>query len=125
MSMDKWAHYNPVRFRFGRGCRSSLKEILEGQRVLIVCSPRGRKQLESDSLLGQAICSVKSLIWMDSVETNPDLNRLQDLINDLQDLHLDCVVAFGGGSAIDSAKASRSLYYLLLAIIRFGNYLVK
>lgn len=105
MSMEKWAHYNPVRFRFGRGCRSSLKEILEEQRVLIVCSPRGRKQLESDSLLGQAICSVKSLIWMDSVETNPDLNRLQDLINDLQDLHLDCIVAFGGGSAIDSAKA--------------------
>ena len=67
--------------------------------------PRGRKQLESDSWLGQAIYSVKSLIWMDSVETNPDLNRLQDLINDLQDLHLDCVLAFGGGSAIDSAKA--------------------
>ena len=49
---------------------------------------------------------------MDSVETNPDLNRLQDLINDLQDLHLDCVVAFGGGSAIDSAKAFSLAYHL-------------
>jgi alcohol dehydrogenase len=41
---------------------------------------------------------------MDSVETNPDLNHLQNLVNDMQELHLDCIVAFGGGSAIDSAK---------------------
>ena len=105
MSMEKWAHYNPVRIHFGRGCRTSLTEKMVEQRVLIVCSPRGRHQLESDAVLGQAIRSANRILWMDSVETNPDLNRLQELTNDLQSAHLDCVVGFGGGSAIDSAKA--------------------
>lgn len=105
MSMKKWLHYNPVRIHFGRGCRASLAEVLAEQRALIVCSPRGRQQLELDVVLGHAIHSAKSIIWVDAVETNPDLDRLQELTNDLQSAHLDCVVAFGGGSAIDSAKA--------------------
>ena len=105
MSMKNWAHYNPVRIHFGRGCRASLTEKLAEQRVLIVCSPRGRQQLESDAVLGQAIHSANSIIWVDAVETNPDLDHLQGLTNGLQSAHLDCVVAFGGGSAIDSAKA--------------------
>jgi len=105
MSIKKWAHYNPVQIHFGRGCRASLVEELAEKLVLIVCSPRGRQQLESDTVLGQAIRSAKHVLWMDSVETNPDLNRLQELINDLQSAHLDCVVGFGGGSAIDIAKA--------------------
>jgi alcohol dehydrogenase len=105
MSMEKWVQYNPVRIHFGRGCRASLEEVLAEQRVLIVCSPRGRQQLESDTVLFQAIHSANSIIWMDAVETNPDLDRLQEWTNDLQSANLDCVVAFGGGSAIDSAKA--------------------
>ena len=129
MSMENWAHYNPVRIHFGRGCRASLTEKLAEQRVLIVCSRRGRQQLESDALLGKAIDSANNIIWMDSVETNPDLNRLQELTNDLQSAHLDCVLAFGGGSAIDSAKAfalalspsacKRSLHELLGAATSF------
>lgn len=105
MSMKNWAHYNPVQIHFGRGCRASLVEELAEKLVLIVCSPRGRQHLESDAVLSQAIRSTKHVLWMDSVETNPDLNRLQELTNDLQSAHLDCVVGFGGGSAIDSAKA--------------------
>ena len=104
MSIENWAHYNPVRIHFGRGCRASLAEVLAEQRVLIVCSPRGRQQLESDTVLGQAIQFANSIIWVDAVETNPNLDRLQELTNDLQSARLDCVVAFGGGSAIDSAK---------------------
>ena len=44
------------------------------------------------------------VVWVDAVETNPDLNRLQDLALDLLDVQVDCVVALGGGSAIDAAK---------------------
>jgi alcohol dehydrogenase len=41
---------------------------------------------------------------MDTVETNPDLNLLQDEAKRLLDVQVDCVIGFGGGSAIDSAK---------------------
>lgn len=105
MSMEKWSHNNPVQIYFGRGCRASLAEVLVEQRALIVSSRRGRQQFESDPLLGQAIHFAKGIIWMDSVEINPDIDRLQQLTHGLQLADLDCVVAFGGGSAIDSAKA--------------------
>jgi len=104
MSKGTWTHHNPVRICFGRGCRQSLTEILAGQQVLIVCSPRGRQQLESDPLLGPALPNAKRLVWMDTVETNPDLNLLQDEAKRLLDVQVDCVIGFGGGSAIDSAK---------------------
>lgn len=105
MSMEKWVHYNPVRAHFGRGCRASLAEVLADKRVLIVCSQRGRRQLVSDVVLGQAIHSAVKIIWLDAVEVNPDLDRLQKLTIDLRSVRPDCVVGFGGGSAIDSAKA--------------------
>jgi alcohol dehydrogenase len=104
MNINGWAHFNPVRIHFGQGCRALLAKMLVDQRALIVCSPRGRQQLESDYLLGEAIRCAKSLIWFDWVEANPNLNRLQNMIIDLRTADLDCVVAFGGGSAIDSAK---------------------
>jgi phosphonate metabolism-associated iron-containing alcohol dehydrogenase len=111
-----WSHHNPVRIQFGRGCRASAAGALTDRRALIVCSPRGRQQLESDPLLCQVIQRTKSLVWIDSVEPNPSLNRLQELCNDLQSARLDCVIGFGGGSAIDSAKT------LALALSPAGNH---
>ena len=113
MSIGVWEHHNPVRICFGRGCRESLTEILADQRALIVCSPRGRQQLESDALLGRVLLNTVRLVWMDTVETNPDLHRLQDEIRRLLDAKVDCVIAFGGGSAIDSAK----VFALALSLI--------
>jgi len=103
MGLEIWSHHNPVRIHFGRGCRGGLIEILADQQALIVCSPRGRQQLESDPMLGPALNS-NYLVWMDMVEKNPDLHRLQDKVNGLSDVQVNCVIAFGGGSAIDSAK---------------------
>lgn len=104
MSTGIWAHYNPVKIHFGRGCRASVQAFLAGRNCLIVCSPRGRQRLELDALLGQAISCAKSIVWIDAVEPNPDIKLLKDITEDLKNNQLDCVVAFGGGSAIDSAK---------------------
>lgn len=100
-----WGHYNPVTIRFGRGCRSEVSALLAGQHCLIVTSPRGRRQLEGDTLLSKAITNTTSHVWMDTVEPNPDLSAVQDCIDRLAEAEVDCVLAFGGGSTIDSAKA--------------------
>lgn len=105
VSAEAWTLHNPVRICFGRGIRKSLAAALADRRTLIVCSSRGRLQLESDPLLSGALRGAKRLVWMDAVETNPDLHRLQDLVLGWRGVQVDCVVAFGGGSAIDSAKA--------------------
>jgi len=115
MDMEVWTHHNPVRIYFGRGCRGSLADMLADQRALVVCSPRGRHQFESDALLGKALLSSKRFVWMDTVETNPDIHRLRDESKHLLDARVDCVIALGGGSAIDSAKV------FALALSPFGS----
>jgi phosphonate metabolism-associated iron-containing alcohol dehydrogenase len=105
VSKDQWEHYNPTVIHYGHGCRETLAEVLTNKRVLVVCSKRGRSQFEADHLLSHLPDSVSSLHWMDSVEANPDICQIQYQVDHLRALNLDSIVAFGGGSAIDSAKA--------------------
>ncbi|WP_404375201.1 phosphonoacetaldehyde reductase [Vreelandella aquamarina] len=110
MSMNApWQFYNPVDLTIGRDCRAGLAQKLGTQpkTLLLVTSQRGRQQWESDSLL-QQIAQSHRLEWHDRVTENPDLHELQDSIEEWQGHSLDAVIAFGGGSAMDAAKAMRS-----------------
>ncbi len=123
-----WGYHNPVDIRFGRGCRSEVTVILEQYRCLIVTSVRGRRQLETDSLIGGMVMRTQPL-WMDAVVTNPDEQALQECIDTLSGSAVESVIAFGGGSAIDSAKVlalalgsmadGRSLRELIQAVSQF------
>lgn len=104
MNNKIWTHHNPVRVHFGRGCRASLVGMLSELQILIVCSGRGRKQLEIDPLLAHVLADARRLVWLDSVTSNPDIKQLQEQANSLVDSKFDCVVAYGGGSVIDTAK---------------------
>ena len=103
MTVEAWRHHNPVAIRFGRGCRSEVVEHFD-QRCLVVTSARGRRQLESDPLLADVVTRARPL-WRDAVQANPDRRVLQQCIDELAGTEVARVVAFGGGSAIDSAKA--------------------
>ncbi len=100
-----WRFHNPTRIHFGEGCRGELTEIIQGQRVLVVTSKRGRAHFEADSLLSQLPSSDSQLVWVDSVLSNPGLEQTQAEISRLAKENIDCVVGFGGGSALDTAKA--------------------
>lgn len=100
----RWQFQNPVRVRFGRGCRDSLSKDLAGLRCLIVTSKRGRLQIEADPVLGPIVASMKGSVWIDGVRANPDLTDLEGELQKIRSDSFDAVLAFGGGSAIDSAK---------------------
>ncbi|WP_412851510.1 phosphonoacetaldehyde reductase [Ectothiorhodospira shaposhnikovii] len=99
-----WKFYNPVKLTVGRGCRQALVEALANQTLLIVTTQRGRRQLTEDALLG-ALVTQNRVLWVDSVRENPGLTDLQAEIDRLQGEAFDAVIAFGGGSAMDAAKA--------------------
>lgn len=99
-----WGFYNPVNLIIGRGCRQALVEQLYGKVLLVVTTQRGRRQLTEDIILG-ALVVHNDIYWVDSVRENPGLVDLQSEINRLEDCHFDAVVAFGGGSTMDAAKA--------------------
>jgi len=101
---QSWGFYNPVKVTAGRGCRQTLTDKLTNQTLLIVTTQRGRRQLTADALLG-ALVAKNRVTWVDSVRENPGLTALQAEIDRLQGEVFDAVVAFGGGSAMDAAKA--------------------
>lgn len=100
---NRWNFYNPVSLYVGRGCRQELTKHLHGQKILIVATKRGHKQFEEDEFL-MPIVDNNFVTWMNSVQENPDLDDLQYEINRLSGLFFDAVLAFGGGSALDTAK---------------------
>lgn len=100
-----WTFYNPVQLNVGRGCRQALVDRLGGgQTLLVVTTQRGRRQLVEDAVLG-ALVTQNTIHWVDSVRENPGLTDLQTEIDRLKECAVDAVIAFGGGSAMDAAKA--------------------
>jgi len=97
-----WGFHNPTEIQFGAGSRSVLIQELAGKRLLAVSSARGRRQFEGDRLTGAITASFK---WADSVRANPGLIETQADIARFSGGSFDAVLAIGGGSAMDAAKA--------------------
>jgi phosphonate metabolism-associated iron-containing alcohol dehydrogenase len=100
--LNSWSFYNPVKIHFGTKSRTILKNELAGQKLLVVTTMRGREQFKADPILGALQAEI---VWVVSVNSNPSLTETQIEINRLVGQNFDAVVAFGGGSAMDVAKA--------------------
>ena len=99
------AYHNPVSIHSGRGSLACLPEILAGRRVVVVTFPEARGLglvARLEQLLKVALVAV-----IEDVRPNPDVAQLAELYNRFwQDGNAcDAIVAVGGGSAIDTAKA--------------------
>jgi len=101
-----WSFHNPVTVRFGRGKRDSLASDIQGQRILAISTERGRQQFLGDPVLGAL---KNQMVWVDSVTPNPGLDDIHAAFSTLTGQDFDAVLAFGGGSAMDFAKAIASL----------------
>lgn len=95
----KFTYYNPVKIHFGIDFREALKNIAQNKnKILLVTTKRWRKQeSEIEQILGKKLAQI-----IDEITPNPNLQHLQNLAQNVGDF--DCIVAFGGGSVIDSAK---------------------
>lgn len=105
-SANQWQFYNPVKIFSGRGSRIQLIDLLKDKKLLIVTTVRGKTQFLDDAILAQVVNS-NTVTWLTTVKENPGLTDLQTDIDQLQALQVDAIIAFGGGSAMDAAKALR------------------
>lgn len=99
-------YFNPVRSVVGAGALSTLPRLLAGRRALLVTFPEAR-QLglvgRVQHLLGTQLAGV-----IDDVRPNPDVAELKAVYEAFWRAGgspADVIVAIGGGSAIDTAKA--------------------
>jgi alcohol dehydrogenase class IV len=98
----------PVDVRFGAGRVSEVPEALDGLgagRVLVVT---GRTTSRADAIrsaLSEA--GISSLVF--GVATEPSIERVRTAVSLLAEAGCDAVLGFGGGSALDVAKAAAVL----------------
>lgn len=100
------AHFhNPVDTRFGWGSLQELAALTEHQSVALVTFPEARGLGLVDRI--QALLGERLVYIIEDVQPNPDVAQLRDTYERFWQEAGDCqvVVAVGGGSAIDTAKA--------------------
>ena len=97
-----WSHYNPVAVHSGPGIRKKLPGVLPGGKALLITTEGMVRRGTFQALLD--LCP--DVVWSaQTVPSNPDLDMLDTIAEWHRQAGVDAVVALGGGSAMDSAKA--------------------
>jgi alcohol dehydrogenase YqhD (iron-dependent ADH family) len=106
--MQEFSYYNPVKLLYGDGKLDTVaQEILPyGKRVLFVF---GQKHLKAtgqyDRVKGLLEEAGIESIDLGGVQSNPRLDLVQEGIQICKEQDIDFILAVGGGSTCDSAKA--------------------
>jgi alcohol dehydrogenase len=103
MNSPAWSHFNPVRVIFQPGSLKRLADQVDSSRVALVTTPgfqrRGLVAVIAEALGSRLIATVSD------VKPNPDLVDVQAQAGLLRPKAPDTLIALGGGSTIDTAKA--------------------
>ncbi len=107
--MIGFEYYNPAKIVFGEGAQNKLKDLLKEYGVkslLLVYSGDFIKSLGIYSVIIDAVNDL-GLDFAESGEVvpNPDVELVRKLVKEGKEKKVDFVLAVGGGSSIDTAKA--------------------
>ncbi|MFC3418623.1 iron-containing alcohol dehydrogenase [Salinicoccus hispanicus] len=103
--------HHPVEIRFGEGVISQINEIIEAQGYTRVVIVSANSQIENGVIefiktqLGESVREIVS-----DIEANPTLENVEAIVRAIDAHNVHAVVAVGGGSAMDAAKAAAAAY---------------
>ena len=107
--MENFTFYSPTLYEFGRGAeeKTGMLTFLMGvKKVMIVY---GKKYVKANGLLDRIETSLDTIgieyVEFGGIEANPTDDKVYDAIALARDKHIDGLLAVGGGSVIDTAKA--------------------
>ena len=89
---------------------NALKKIDNYNKVLLVCDPFLFKNGAVNNIQG-ILCPGAQLIVFDKVQPDPTTEIVACCVRLMEQYRPDIIIAFGGGSAIDTAKAVKYIYY--------------
>lgn len=94
--------YNPVNIEFGRHSLCFLPRFVKNRKALLVTTSGFVKRGLVDKVLSTnpTICKVIS-----NVQPNPTIIQVKELKEEIKNVSFDVIIALGGGSVIDVAKA--------------------
>jgi Uncharacterized oxidoreductases, Fe-dependent alcohol dehydrogenase family len=100
-------YYNPVQVHFENDCRKKIGQLLKDryQRVLLVC---GKGPFHDNGVYEQVKAQLEEsgakVFVMGDIDPNPKLHSVYTGVEIAKTNNVDCVVALGGGSAMDCTK---------------------
>lgn len=103
MNTASWSHYNPVRVIFRAGVLQHIADYVDASRIVLVTTPGFRRRGNVDTIsnaLGSRLIAI-----VDDVKPNPGVDDLEIQSARLRAERPDTLIALGGGSTIDTAKA--------------------
>ncbi|MFJ7735975.1 phosphonoacetaldehyde reductase [Lysinibacillus sp. NPDC097287] len=103
---------NPVQIEFGRGAIKFLPRFINGRKALLITSQGFVKRGIVSELLSD---NSEIIRVIDEVQSNPTITQIIKMRSSIKYDEFDVIVALGGGSVIDVAKA--------IAPTNFGNKL--
>jgi len=107
--MIAFEYYNPARILFGAGSEKKLKKLLKDQGVtslLLVYSGDFIRSLGIYDVIEAAVSGLGIHFSENgNVTPNPSIDLVRELVRQGRKDHVDFILAVGGGSAIDTAKA--------------------
>jgi len=106
--LDVPPSYNPVKIYFGPQKSSSLYSHVIGRNVLVFCSPRQLNSPSYDRLRAQLSKKGLYIKEFTAFSSNPSLDELKHCCLLHRESLPDTLIAIGGGSALDFAKAYKS-----------------
>ena len=110
--MKDFVFYNPTQIVFGEGKTSDIGGYLQGQKCLLLY---GSTSIKQNGIYDKVIDSLKkhgiTFVEKGGVKPNPVLSFVYEAIDLARKEHVDCLLAVGGGSVIDTAKAVAAGFY--------------
>lgn len=107
--MENFIYYAPTKVYFGKGQEINIGTILKEYNPKKVLVHFGGKSAENSGLLQRVLTNLDEnhieYICLGGVVPNPELSLVRKGISLCMSEHVDFVLAIGGGSVIDSAKA--------------------
>lgn len=107
--MNDFMYYNPTKIDFGKGKENSVSEHLKAYGIKKVLLVYGTGSIKKSGLYDKVVGSLNSnnisYVELDNIVSNPLLGRVNDGIDLCKENAVEAVLAVGGGSVVDSAKA--------------------
>ena len=105
--MNRFDYYNPVQVHFGNGISGKLEELFLGKykRYLLVCAKGPFRENGLYEKVQNGLRETGAQVFvMSDIDSNPKLSSVYEGIKVVTQNEVDCVVALGGGSAMDCSK---------------------
>jgi len=107
--MNDFTYYNPTKIEFGKNKEENIGQYIKEADISKVLLVYGMGSIKSNGLYEKIIASLEknniAYEELDGIVSNPLLSRVYDGVKIAKEQKVEAILAVGGGSVADSAKA--------------------